>query len=269
VTYNRSLSFLSADNPSPSYLQIYTAGALGGLATYFVSTPTELIKVRAQVANDGTPTSTGASRSSSLWIAKETWKREGLRGLYLGGGVTAWRDAIGYGFYFCSYDLSKRLMSTASDPNAEHLAQWKILLCGGIAGVVTWASIFPLDVIKTRIQSQALLPRKGLAVSTPPQSPSHEPLVGNQATGANYGVRRQPVSPGSPGSQSSVHSAVVPLRQSTLAITLNMYRAEGLSVFFRGLGICSVRAFIVNAVQWAVYEWVMVVLVPKKGVQHS
>lgn len=40
-------------------------------------------------------------------------------------------------------------------------------------------------------------------------------------------------------------------------ITKHSYRTEGLAVFFRGLGICSVRAFIVNAVQWAVYEWVM------------
>lgn len=28
-------------------------------------------------------------------------------------------------------------------------------------------------------------------------------------------------------------------------------------VFFRGLTVCCVRAFIVNAVQWAVYEWMM------------
>lgn len=40
-------------------------------------------------------------------------------------------------------------------------------------------------------------------------------------------------------------------------IARQAYQAEGLAVFFRGLGICSVRAFIVNAVQWAVYEWMM------------
>jgi solute carrier family 25 carnitine/acylcarnitine transporter 20/29 len=28
--------------------------------------------------------------------------------------------------------------------------------------------------------------------------------------------------------------------------------AEGIGVFFKGLGICSARAFFVNAVQWAV-----------------
>lgn len=99
VTYNRSLTYLAGDQVPPTYLQTYAAGALGGLATFFVSTPTELVKVRAQVASDGAASAgSGASRSSSLWIVKETWKREGLRGLYLGGGVTAWRDAIGYGF---------------------------------------------------------------------------------------------------------------------------------------------------------------------------
>jgi len=36
--------------------------------------------------------------ASSFGIAKETWRREGLRGLYLGGGVTAVRDSVGYGF---------------------------------------------------------------------------------------------------------------------------------------------------------------------------
>ncbi|KAJ2992152.1 hypothetical protein NUW58_g2264 [Xylaria curta] len=31
----------------------------------------------------------------------------------------------------------------------------KVLLCGGIAGIVTWASVYPLDTIKTRVQSQS------------------------------------------------------------------------------------------------------------------
>ena len=31
-----------------------------------------------------------------------------------------------------------------------------MLMCGGLAGIITWASIFPLDVIKTRVQTQLL-----------------------------------------------------------------------------------------------------------------
>jgi len=41
-------------------------------------------------------------------------------------------------------------------------------------------------------------------------------------------------------------------RPSTFRIAQQAYRQEGLGVFFRGLGVCSARAFIVNAVQWAV-----------------
>jgi solute carrier family 25 (mitochondrial carnitine/acylcarnitine transporter), member 20/29 len=34
--------------------------------------------------------------------------------------------------------------------------------------------------------------------------------------------------------------------------------------FYRGLGVCSVRAFVVNAVQWFVYDKIMVLMGPPK-----
>lgn len=97
VTYNRSLSLLTTgefDNTPPTAsplhanaAQIWTAGALGGLAIFFVSAPTELVKCRAQVGN-----------RSSWEVTRELWRARGVRGLYLGGGVTAVRDSVGYGF---------------------------------------------------------------------------------------------------------------------------------------------------------------------------
>lgn len=143
--------------------------------------------------------------------------------------MTALRDSIGYGFYFWSYELGKRILATQmgedSSPRAEAAQS---LLCGGIAGVVTWASVFPLDVIKTRVQTQTL----SLAERTP--------LLG----AARGGVVKQ----GQIGA---------------MEMARHIYREEGAAVFFRGLGICSVRAFIVNAAQWAVYEQIM------KELSHS
>lgn len=94
VTYNRSLALLNTgdinDWPgSPSGWSLWTAGALGGLATFFVSAPTELVKCRTQVSSPP---------QSSLLVTKELWKQAGIRGLYLGGGITSVRDAVGYGF---------------------------------------------------------------------------------------------------------------------------------------------------------------------------
>ncbi|KAK3703054.1 hypothetical protein LTR37_014665 [Vermiconidia calcicola] len=94
VTYNRSLALLNTGNINdwperPSASTIWAAGALGGLAIFFISAPTELVKCRAQVSNPP---------RSSLAVTKELWRAGGLRGLYLGGGVTSVRDAVGYGF---------------------------------------------------------------------------------------------------------------------------------------------------------------------------
>jgi solute carrier family 25 carnitine/acylcarnitine transporter 20/29 len=143
-----------------------------------------------------------------------------VRGLYFGGGVTSIRDSVGYGFYFWSYELSKRVLHADSETDTPRQAGLKILLAGGIAGVVTWASIFPLDVIKTRVQTQPF------SAPTPPEAES-TPLL-------------KPFK-----------------RKGAIEIARQAYVNEGLAVFFRGLGICSLRAFIVNAVQWAVYEWMM------------
>lgn len=80
-------------------------------------------------------------------------------------------------------------------------------------------------MIKTRVQTWDLAPPQPLCSAS-------QPLLGNTAIA---------------GEQNAVKD-----RPSTWAITKQTYHKEGMQAFFRGLGICSARAFIVNAVQWAV-----------------
>jgi solute carrier family 25 carnitine/acylcarnitine transporter 20/29 len=96
VAYNRSLKVLEpslADPTCPngvSLNKIWLAGAAGGLASWVVSSPTELLKCRAQLSQE---------RSISSWtVAKDIVKQKGLKGLYFGGLVTSIRDSVGYGF---------------------------------------------------------------------------------------------------------------------------------------------------------------------------
>jgi len=94
MTYNRSLALLNTGDvnewpENPTAGTIWTAGALGGLASFVVSAPTELVKCRAQVSDPP---------KSSWLVTKEIWQAKGPRGLYLGGGITSVRDAVGYGF---------------------------------------------------------------------------------------------------------------------------------------------------------------------------
>lgn len=252
TSYNRVLTYFPA-SPSSAISPItsssvtnhyspfahFTAGALAGLATFVISTPTELIKCRAQLASPFT----GAS-SSSWHIAQSTLVTQGLRGLYVGGVVTSVRDAVGYGFYFWAYEAASAAFARRASKGRDGqlgpaMEAGKVLLCGGLAGVATWASIFPLDVVKTRVQTQALADPTAAAVD------ARVPLLaGTQRQRLRY-----------PGA---------------LEVARQAYAAEGLHVFFRGLTVCCVRAFLVNAVQWAVYEWVMKVMLPQPTVvPHS
>ena len=206
VVYNRTLKGLEPSIFDPTKLagvglsKIWLAGALGGLASWVVSAPSEVIKCRTQLASDGSRT--------SYSIFKEIWRSQGLKGLYLGGVVTSLRDSIGYGFYFWSYEISKRLLlSRQADPFTNPTAI-DVLLSGGLAGVITWASIYPLDMIKTRVQA----PRR--------HAEENSPLLASSTS-----------------------------RRSAISVAKDAYRKEGLVAFYRGLGVCSVRAFIVNAVQ--------------------
>lgn len=102
-----------------------------------------------------------------------------------------------------------------TENESSNQAALKVLLSGGIAGIVTWGSVFPLDMVKTRMQAQTM----------------HDHHVG-QTTAERRTLLDRP-------------------RQTlnSFQIAREVYRTEGVYSFYRGLGICSIRAFIVNAVQ--------------------
>ena len=206
TSYNRCLNLLDpttigqTDFPHVAGWKVWTAGATAGLTTWLISAPTELIKCQTQLQED----------RSSWRVARDVWKDRGIRGLYHGGTITSIRDAVGYGFYFWSYEFGKSSLGYVEEEDGAAL---KVFIAGGIAGVVTWTSIYPLDVIKTKIQSPGI---------------TH--VAGEQTSLVNHSER------------------------GAWSIVKTSYRQEGLGIFFRGLGVCNVRAFIVNAVQVSV-KW--------------
>lgn len=203
MTYNRSLRRLDPSITDPTHLHgvglhtVWIAGATGGIASWIVSAPSELIKCRTQL-HVGTKT-------NSLTIFKHVWREHGPRGLYLAGAITSVRDSVGYGFYFASYELCRRLFAYQRTTSELDTAGIDVLVSGGVAGIITWASIYPLDVIKTRIQAEGWENKQG------------------------------------PRCQ--------PSRNSSRELARSIFKSEGLVAFYRGLTVCSVRAFLVNAIQ--------------------
>ncbi|KAM5438676.1 hypothetical protein McanCB21832_000951 [Microsporum canis] len=99
ASYNRSLTFLAPQVKNPtdpleaSLGQIWVAGAVGGMASWVISSPTELVKCCAQIRRG-----VGTEAVSSWGVTKDIVRNNGFKGLYFGGGVTSVRDAVGYGF---------------------------------------------------------------------------------------------------------------------------------------------------------------------------
>uniref|UniRef100_A0A182NEZ9 Mitochondrial carnitine/acylcarnitine carrier protein CACL n=1 Tax=Anopheles dirus TaxID=7168 RepID=A0A182NEZ9_9DIPT len=132
-------------NPDSLYSH-FVAGTAAGLAQSIVCSPMELIKTRLQL-QDNLPRA--AERfSGPLDCTRAIWRREGMRGIFRGLGITAARDAPGFSSYFVAYEYMVR---TVVDPSP-----FVILMAGGLAGTFSWLVTFPIDVVKSRLQADGI-----------------------------------------------------------------------------------------------------------------
>lgn len=102
----------------------------------------------------------GAKRfSGALSCGYYIVRSYGAFALRQGLSATMLRNVVGSSVYFPSYELSRRMLS---DSTKGEFSTATILLSGGIAGIAWWITIFPLDVIKSRMQGDLLEPSKRL-----------------------------------------------------------------------------------------------------------
>lgn len=129
------------------------AGAVAGGIIALVSCPLELVKIQRQVEEllakqqkNGT-----IERGSSLRTFLRIVRTNGVTGLYRGLLPHALRDTVGTATYFASYEMSKHTLLPLLPAPVAHF------LSGGMSGVASWLVIFPLDLVKSRIQKDAQL----------------------------------------------------------------------------------------------------------------
>lgn len=115
------------------------AGAVAGFAQAFLTSPIELVKLRAQMSNDNI---------GAFQCLKRVHQTEGLRGLFRGLNITIVREIPGFAAYFFTYEYLTRTTDDPSRPTSTAT----MLMAGGFAGVASWAVVYPVDVIKSRLQ---------------------------------------------------------------------------------------------------------------------
>ncbi|KAL6911949.1 hypothetical protein ACP4OV_000754 [Aristida adscensionis] len=124
------------------------AGGCSSIATSFVFTPSECIKQQMQVG----------SQYQNCWNALVgCLKRGGIASLYAGWGAVLCRNIPHSIVKFYAYESLKQFMLESAPTNAK-LDSGQTLLCGGFAGSTAALFTTPFDVVKTRVQLQALSP---------------------------------------------------------------------------------------------------------------
>lgn len=84
-------------------------------------------------------------------MAARILREHGLRKLYIGFLPTLFREAMGLGCYFYTYDLLIR--NFINDGKVNLLGS---MFAGGCAGASFWAFVYPVDYVKTMVQSDSL-----------------------------------------------------------------------------------------------------------------
>ncbi|KAI2896884.1 hypothetical protein CBS76997_4839 [Aspergillus niger] len=137
------------EDPTLSLPQFYLAGGAAGVTNSIISGPVEHIRIRLQTQPHG-----AARLYSGPWdCARKIIRTAGPTGLYRGQVVTLFREFHGYGVWFAAYEGLLGILQHHEQKKRDELPNWQIAVCGGLAGEALWLLSHPLDVIKSKMQS--------------------------------------------------------------------------------------------------------------------
>ncbi|KAG5861502.1 hypothetical protein JTB14_001422 [Gonioctena quinquepunctata] len=135
----------------PIYRQII-AGGVAGLFATVVTIPMEFLKIQMQ--DSGRVAAQAGSTTTKQVSAIDLLRKQGFLGLYKGTSATLARDISFSVIYFPLFATLNDLGPRKKDGSGEAVA-WCSFLSGLISGSISALLVTPMDVVKTRIQTQA------------------------------------------------------------------------------------------------------------------
>jgi hypothetical protein len=268
--FTKRLMLDSGVNPSLAYL---SGGFFADLAASVVYVPSEVLKTRLQLQGryNNPHFNSGYNYRSTGDALRTIVRQEGFSALFHGYKATIFRDlpfsALQFAFYEQEQAMAKEWVGKRDIGLGLEIAT--AATAGGMAGVITC----PLDVVKTRIQTQKNIPDSPPSSSctkhshdhAPKESPRpHAPGSSNSQSSRSHS---RPISTSSPST--SVPAPGAPrLDTSSVFTGLKMiYRTEGLAGWFRGVGPRGVWTSIQSGTMLVMYQYLLKQLETYHGVE--
>lgn len=139
-----------------SALKSFLSGGVGGFLCVLVGHPLDLVKVRMQ---------TGGTSQSVSTIIKNTFAKDGVKGLYRGVSAPLVAIAPIFAVNFWGYDMGKRFIrgldKSYSGVGAYHYTIPQYYLAGALAAFPTTVIMGPTERLKCLMQVEANVVEKG------------------------------------------------------------------------------------------------------------
>ena len=90
-------------------------------------------------------------------LMRSIYQNHGVKGIYKGSIQTILREGIGNSVYFLTYEQMVRMYIQSKQIRREDIPTILPLVGGGLAGLNSWMINYPVDVVKTKFQSQCLI----------------------------------------------------------------------------------------------------------------
>ncbi|XP_016496130.2 calcium-dependent mitochondrial ATP-magnesium/phosphate carrier protein 2 [Nicotiana tabacum] len=122
------------------------AGGVAGAASRTATAPLDRLKVVLQVQT---------TRASIGPAVKNIWKEGGLLSFFRGNGLNVMKVAPESAIKFYTYEMLKNVIASTKGEEQGDIGASGRLVAGGLAGAVAQTAIYPMDLVKTRLQTHA------------------------------------------------------------------------------------------------------------------
>ncbi|EMC95581.1 hypothetical protein BAUCODRAFT_34333 [Baudoinia panamericana UAMH 10762] len=138
-----------------SVAQVSAAGFFSAIPMTLITAPFERVKIILQIQGQKQLAPGEKPRyNGGVDVVRQLYKEGGIRSVYKGSLMTLARDGPGSAAYFATYEIIKRRLTPKdADGKPGKLSLTAVCAAGGAAGVAMWIPVFPVDTVKSRLQS--------------------------------------------------------------------------------------------------------------------
>lgn len=245
-------------------LLLTIAGFIADFAASFVYVPSEVLKTRLQLQGryNNPFFSSGYNYRSTLDAARTIIRHEGILALFHGYKATIFRDlpfsALQFAFYEQEQTWAKEWVGSRDIGLGLEILTGAT--AGGMAGVLTC----PLDVVKTRIQTQINPPEGPTSFvrtndlhrqpTAPPQTVPHVQSCSSLSPNTRSAQQRRHISTSSPSTSVRKPGSMNLDTSSVITGLKLLYKTEGIAGWFRGVGPRAVWTSVQSGTMLVLYQ---------------